>query len=58
MLAQRKAKLEGELGTGLAQLKSMVSGELRHRAELEAAARELRPVYARALAEARLMGVD
>ncbi len=57
MLAQRRTKLESDVGAGLAQLRSMVSGELRHRAALEAAAAELRPIYARALADARAMGV-
>ena len=58
MLAQRRAKIEAELAAGLAQLRAMAAGERRHREALEANAAELRPIYARALADARALGVS
>ncbi len=57
MLAQRGAKIEAELAAGLAQLRAMAAAERRHRAALEAAAAALRPGYAQALADARVLRV-
>ncbi len=57
MLAQRRAKIEAELAAGLARLRAMAAGERRHREALEASAAELRPIYIRALADARALGV-
>ncbi len=57
MLEQRRAKIEADLAAGLAQLRAMSVGERRHREALELAAEALRPVYAQALADARLLGV-
>ena len=57
MLSQRRAKIEAELGAGLAQLQAMAVGERRHREALDGSAKELRPIYAQALADARVLGV-
>ena len=58
MLAQRRAKIAADLAAGLAQLRTMVTAERRHRDMLASGAAELRPMYAQALADARALGVD
>ena len=58
MLAQRRARIEAELAAGLAQLRTLVLAERRHREMLAGEAAEIRPLYAQALADARAVGAD
>ena len=58
MLGQRRAKIEAELAAGLAQLRSILAAEARHREALAGSAAELRPLYAQAMADARALRAD
>ncbi len=58
MLAQRRGRIEAELAAGLAQLRTILAAEARHRDALAGTAAELRPIYAQALADARAVGAD
>ena len=56
-LAQRRADIEAELTTGLAQLRALAAAERQRQQTLRGRAAELRPVLAQALANAAALGV-